>query len=74
MLRGRAPGAVPTLLREGLLRAGMPADRLVDEPDEEAAARRLLDGAGDGDVVVLPIHTAAVRQRLAALLGDNPPR
>ena len=74
MLRGRALGAVPTLLREGLLRAGMPADRLVDEPDEEAAARCLLEAGRDGDVVVLPIHTAAVRQRLAALLGDNPPR
>ena len=74
MLRGRLPGAVPGLLRRGLLQAGVAVDRLVDEPDEESAARRLLDAARHGDVVVLPIHTAAVRQRLAALLGDNPPR
>lgn len=63
MLRGRAPGEVPALLAAGLgpLRATV-------EPDEESAALQLLAAAAPGDVVVLPIHTAAVRVRLAQRL------
>ncbi len=41
------------------------------QPDEETAARTLLAWALSGAVVVLPIRTAAVGQRLAATLkGD----
>ncbi len=64
LLRGRAPGEVPALLERALLAAGVPAERIVAEPDEEAAARRLLDAAQPGDVIVLPVHTRAVRERL----------
>ena len=69
MLRGRPLGAVPALLRRGLLAAGLPADRIAREDDEEAAARALLAWAQPGDVVVLPVHTTAVREALAAVLA-----
>ena len=68
MLRGRTPGEVPALLERALTAAGMAAQRIEREPDEEMAARRLLDSAEAGDVIVLPIHTRAVRERLRQLL------
>jgi cyanophycin synthetase len=68
MLRGRMPGEVPALLMRALLAAGVPAERILEEPDEETAARRLLDAAQPGDVVVLPVHTRAVRERIRASL------
>ena len=68
MLRGRRTGEVSDLIERALLAAGMAATRLVREPDEEAAARNLLDAARPGDVIVLPVHTSAVRDRLRAML------
>jgi UDP-N-acetylmuramyl tripeptide synthase len=68
MLRGRMPGEVPALIERGLLAAGVARDRIVIELDEAAAAQRLLDGALPGDVVVLPIHTRAVREQLHAIM------
>ena len=68
MLRGRAAGEVPALLERSLLEAGMRPDQLRFVADEESAARELLMAAQQGDVVVLPVHTAAVRERLRALL------
>jgi UDP-N-acetylmuramyl tripeptide synthase len=68
MLRGRALGEVPVLIRDALLKAGVAAERIRTEPDEETAARKLLDTAGPGDVIVLPVHTRAVRERLHAIL------
>ena len=69
MLRGRAPGAVPALLEAGLRAAGLAPERIVVHvADEEAAARDLLAWARPGDVVVLPVHTAAVREHLSAAL------
>jgi UDP-N-acetylmuramyl tripeptide synthase len=59
---------VPALIEQGLLNGGLPADHLAHQPDEEAAARALLDWAQPGDVVVLPVHTAAVRERLVGVL------
>ena len=72
MLRGRAPGEVPALLERSLRAAGLPADRLHHEPDEAAAAEALLQWAGPGDVIVLPVHTAAVRERLGAFVAAQP--
>jgi UDP-N-acetylmuramyl tripeptide synthase len=66
LLRGRAPGEVSALLERALLAAGVAAERIVAEPDEETAARRLLEAANPGDVIVLPVHTRAVRERLRA--------
>jgi len=68
MLRGRFVGAVPALIAQGLQEGSLAADRWAHEADEEAAARALLDWAQAGDVVVLPVHTAAVRARLLAVL------
>lgn len=73
MLRGRALGEVPALLQQALLATGQPAASLHREDDEEAAARALLAWALPGDVVVLPVHTTAVRQSLAALLQSGSP-
>jgi cyanophycin synthetase len=69
MLRGRAPGEVPALIESALRHAGVPADRIYSEPDEEAAARRLLGSAEAGDVIVLPVHTREVREHIHAALG-----
>jgi cyanophycin synthetase len=68
MLRGRAPGEVPTLILRALHGAGLPADRCQLLADEDAAASALLDWAEAGDVLVLPVHTSAVRDALAARL------
>ncbi len=68
MLRGRSPGEVPALIARALLAAGLRADRMYIEPDEETAARRLLGVAKPGDVIVLPVHTREVRERLRATL------
>ncbi len=68
MLRGRAPGEVPALIARALLAAGFRAERMYIEPDEETGARRLLGAAKPGDVIVLPVHTREVRERLRASL------
>lgn len=68
MLRGRRHGEVPALLDAGLRRAGLPAGSLAHEPDETAAALAALAWARAGDVLVLPVHTAAVRARLGQVL------
>ena len=68
MLRGRYAGAVPALLHAGLLKAALPASRVVDGGDESDAAGQLLQAARPGDVVVLPLHTTAVRDAVVARL------
>ena len=69
MLRGRQPGSVPALIERGLLEGGLSPEHLAHQPDEEAAAHALLQWAQPGDVVVLPVHTAAVRERLLGVLA-----
>ncbi len=68
MLRGRELGSVPALLERALLLAGLPPASLIQVADEEAAALELLAWAQQGDVVVLPLHTQAVRDRVAEAL------
>ncbi|HTQ78764.1 MAG TPA: cyanophycin synthetase, partial [Thermoanaerobaculia bacterium] len=52
--RGRPPGAVGELLREGLLAAGFPEDRIAPEVwVEEEAVRRGLETARPGDLLVI---------------------
>lgn len=69
MLRGRSQGEVPTLIERELRAAGRPASGLQRIDDEEAAAHALLAWAQPGDVLVLPVHTAAVREALRGVLG-----
>lgn len=64
MLRGRSVGDVPALLVRGLEDAGVEARRITMDPDEASAAAGLLDNAEPGDVIVLPVHTGAVRDVL----------
>jgi hypothetical protein len=42
---------------------------LQHEEDEELAANSLLAWAAPGDVIVLPVHTRSVRERLVQALG-----
>ena len=49
LLRGRLPGEVPALIERALLAAGVAPERIHVEPDEETAARLLLDAAQPGD-------------------------
>ena len=73
MLRGRAPGEVSALLKQGLLANGLASEQVHSQADEKTAALALLAWAQAGDVVLLPIHTAAVRASLRAFLV-NPPQ
>ncbi len=68
MLRGRPPGSVPVLLLHGLADGGLPGEHCMRIDDEVAALRSLLGWAQPGDVLVLPVHTASVRQELHAWL------
>jgi UDP-N-acetylmuramyl tripeptide synthase len=70
MLRGRTAGEVPALLRVRLLQRGMAEAAIESCLDEEAAACALLEWARPGDVVVLPLHTATVRDAVAARLSQ----
>jgi len=57
-------GLLPLLLEQGLRAGGLSARALRHEHDAEAAARALLAWARAGDVVLLPLHSAALHQRL----------
>jgi UDP-N-acetylmuramyl tripeptide synthase len=67
-LRGRAPGEVPAILREELLRRGLQEGNLRTVLPETESAQALLDWARPGDVVVLTVHGGAARARVGAEL------
>lgn len=67
-LRGRAPGEVPALLRDGLRAGGVPAEAMEQELQEASAARRLLRWSRAGDVLVMPLHAASARSEVLSLL------
>jgi cyanophycin synthetase len=64
MLRGRAPGEIPAILRTALERAGVAPGSIVECRDELEAAILAVMSATAGDVVVLPIHAARTRGAL----------
>ncbi|MEO6263991.1 MAG: Mur ligase family protein, partial [Luteimonas sp.] len=66
--RGRADGEVAAIMQAQLRAAGLPADAIETQLDEVAAARRPLEWARDGDLVVLPVHELAARAEVVALL------
>jgi cyanophycin synthetase len=70
-LRGREPGEVPRLIRAALLRAGLPQAALVVRMSETEAARCALEWARPGDVLALPVHSAAARTAVLALLEGS---
>jgi len=71
-MRGRAPGEVPAILRAALLRAGLPESAIEVRMTEVDAARRVLDWARPGDVLVLPVHDRAARAAVLELVTGAP--
>jgi UDP-N-acetylmuramyl tripeptide synthase len=71
-LRGRAPGEVPRLIHAALLRAGMEHSALQMRMSEIDAVYAALAWARPGDVLALPVHAAAARAAVVALLNGEP--
>jgi UDP-N-acetylmuramyl tripeptide synthase len=67
-MRGRAAGEVAGILRDELLRQGLPESALLLCLEEARAAREALSWARPGDVLVLPIHEPAARDEVVTLL------
>jgi UDP-N-acetylmuramyl tripeptide synthase len=67
-LRGRAAGEVPALLRDELLRAGLPAAAMDLHLREADAAFALLRWARAGDMLVMPVHALSARETVVAWL------
>ena len=67
-LRGRAPGEIPRLIRAELLRCGLPDSALPMCTTELGAARCALEWSRPGDVLALPVHAAAARAAVLAML------
>src|SRR3546814_956507 len=66
--RGRESGDVARIMREALGEAGIGDDAIETRLDEVEAARRPLEWARDGDLVVLPVHELGARAKVVALL------
>lgn len=71
-LRGRAPGEVPRLIHAALLRAGMAPAALQLRMSELEAVQAALAWARPGDVLALPVHSAAARVAVVDLLSEPP--
>jgi cyanophycin synthetase len=72
MLRGRAEGELPGILRDALVAAGAPAAAITLVPSELAGVRAALAWARAGDVLVLGVHSdrasvLALMDQLAAI-------
>jgi len=68
-LRGRAPGEIPRLIHAALRAAGLPESALAVRMSELEAVRCALAWARPGDVLALPVHSAAARAAVLELLG-----
>ena len=67
-LRGRAPGEIPGIIHAALRRAGLAEASLPMRASELEAVRCALEWARPGDVLALPVHSAAARAEVLALL------
>ena len=67
-LRGRAPGEIPRIIRDELLRLGLPQSALRVCDTELGAARYALEWARPGDVLALPLHSPNARAAVVSLL------
>jgi cyanophycin synthetase len=72
-LRGREPGEIPRLLHGALRRAGLPESALAVRMSELEAVRCALQWARPGDVLALPVHSAAAREAVLAMLSAAAP-
>jgi UDP-N-acetylmuramyl tripeptide synthase len=70
LLRGRALGETPALIRMALLRAGVPDTAMELCSSEIDAVRRMLEWARPGDVLVMPVHERLVRAEAIALVAQ----
>jgi cyanophycin synthetase len=70
-LRGRTPGEVPAIIRAALLRLGFAEAALPMCASEYDAARLALTWARPGDVLALPLHGAAARDAVVAMLESR---
>jgi len=68
-LRGREPGEIPRIIRAALVAQGVPESSLALGANELAAVRCALAWARPGDVLALPVHSAAARAATLALLA-----
>jgi cyanophycin synthetase len=68
-LRGRTPGEIPRILHAALRAAGLPEAALPIRPSELEAVQCALAWARRGDVLALPVHSAAARAAVLELLG-----
>jgi UDP-N-acetylmuramyl tripeptide synthase len=67
-LRGRAPGEIPRIIRAELQRRGYPESALPVRNTEIDAVRCALEWARPGDVLALPVHSAAARAAVLQML------
>ena len=76
MLRGRSLGEVPALIERPRAKYRLAPASLWSKPppDEESAEQNFCwrKLTGEGEVVVLPVHTREVRERLHAALRPMP--
>ena len=72
-LRGRAPGEIPRLIHAALRAAGLPEASLPVRLSELEAVQCALEWARPGDVLALPVHSAAARAAVLQLLGTAQP-
>jgi UDP-N-acetylmuramyl tripeptide synthase len=73
-LRGRAPGEVPSIIRNELKRSGLPESALPVCGTEVEAACYALDWARPRDVLVFPMHSQSARAAVVALLASRRPK
>lgn len=70
-MRGRAPGEIPALLRDELLKVGAPESQIGIVSAEADGVRALLAWAKPGDLLVLPVHALEARAEVVALLSSS---
>jgi cyanophycin synthetase len=70
-LRGRALQEIPRIIRAELKRLGFPDSALPLVNSEVEAVRYALEWARPGDVLALPVHSAAARTAVVAMLQDR---
>lgn len=71
LLRGRAAGEIPRIIRDALLDAGVPGSAILIQNTEFEAAQRALDWARHGDVLGLLVHAPSAREAVLGMLAER---